>query len=76
MIMKHQKIINMLDNTSIKPSKFRTRNCVEVNDDLRGTCNTDSQIKSKTLMLKSSSDAHILVGAGATDAAIQEDKNK
>ena len=74
--MKHQKIINMLDNTPIKPSKFRTRNWVEVNDDLRRTCNTDSQIKSKTLMLKSSSDAYILVGAGATDAAIQEDKNK
>ena len=50
--MKDQKIINLLDNAPIQPSKFRTRNWVEVNDDLRGKCNTDSQIKSKTWMLK------------------------
>ena len=63
--MKYQKIITLLDNTSNQPSKFRTKKWVEVNDESRGTCNTNSQIKLKTTMLKSSlcdySDAYILV---------------
>ena len=54
----------MLDNTSYQPSKFRTKNWVEINDVNRGTCNTNSQIRFKTTMLKSSfcdySDAYIL----------------
>ena len=33
-------------------SKFRTKNRVKVNDDWRGTYNTNSQIKFKTTMLK------------------------
>ena len=32
-IMKYQKIINLLDNTLNQPFKFRTKNWVEVNDD-------------------------------------------
>ena len=63
--MEYQKIINLLDNTSNQPSKLRTKNWVEVNDESRGTYNTNSQIKFKTIMLKSSlreySDAYILV---------------
>ena len=63
--MEYQKIINLLDNTPNQPSKFRTKNWVEINDDARGTYNTNSQIKFKTSMLKSSlcdySDADILV---------------
>ena len=35
--MKYQKIINLLDNTIIQPSKFRTKNWVEINDDAGGT---------------------------------------
>ena len=46
--MKHQKIISLLDNTPNQPSKFRTRNGVEINNDSRGTHNTISQIKLKT----------------------------
>ena len=46
--MEHQKIISLLDNTPNQPSKFRTRNCVEINNDSRGTYNTISQIKYKT----------------------------
>ena len=38
--MEYQKIINLLHNTPDKPSKFRTRNWVEINDDSRGTYNT------------------------------------
>ena len=40
--MEYQKIINLIDNTPNKPTKFRTKNLVEINDDSRGTCNTNS----------------------------------
>ena len=30
--MEYQKIANLIDDTSNKPSKFRTKNMVEVND--------------------------------------------
>ena len=33
MIMKYQKVVNVLDNTPNQPSKFRTRNWFEINDD-------------------------------------------
>ena len=55
----------MLDNTPNQPSKFTTKNWVEINDDSLGTHNTNSQVKFKTSMLKSSlcnySDAYIHV---------------
>ena len=51
--MEYQKIANLLDDTtSNKPSKFRTKNLVEINDKSRGTCNVNSQVKFKTTMLK------------------------
>ena len=63
--MEYQKTINLLENTPNQPSKFRTKSWVEVNDESRGTYNVNSQIKFKTLILKSSicdySDAYILV---------------
>ena len=63
--MENQKIANLLDETSNQPSKFRTRNWVEINDGSRGVYNINSQIKFKTTMLESSlcdySDASILV---------------
>ena len=64
--MEYQKIANLIDDdTSNQPSKFRTRNWVEINDESRGAYNVNSQIKFKTTMLKSSlcdySDAYILV---------------
>ena len=67
--MEYQKIINLLKNTPNQPSKFRTKSCVEVNDESSGTYNVNSQIKFKTSMLRSSlsdfSDAYILVSATA-----------
>ena len=52
-------------NASNQPSKFKTRNWVEINDDSRGTYNANSEIKFKTALLNSSlcdySDAYILV---------------
>ena len=63
--MEHQKIANLLNDTSNKPSKFRTRNWVEINDDIRGAYSPNKQIRFKTAMLRSSlcnySDAYILV---------------
>ena len=33
--MEYQKIANLLNDESNKPSKFRTRNWVEINDDTK-----------------------------------------
>ena len=49
--MEYQKIANLIDDTSNQPSKFRTRNWVEINDESRGAYNVNSQIKFKTTML-------------------------
>ena len=64
--MEYQKIANLLDDASSnQPSKFKTKNWVEINDESRGTYNVNSQIKFKTAMLKSAlcgySDAYIHV---------------
>ena len=54
MIMEYQKIVNLLDDgSSNQPSKFKTKDWVEVNDESRGTYNVNSQIKFKTTMLES-----------------------
>ena len=77
--MEYQKISNLLDNVLNQPSKFKTRNWVEINDKLRGTY-TGNSIKFKTTMLRSNlcdyADAYILVngtititGDGDDDAA-------
>ena len=64
-MMEYQKIINLLDNTPNQSSKFRIKNWVEINDDSRGTYNTNSQCKFKNSMLKSNlydfRDAYIIV---------------
>ena len=52
--MEDKKIINLLDNAPNQPSKFRTKNWVELNDESRVTYPIDSHIKFKTIMLKSS----------------------
>ena len=44
MNMEYQKIAHLLDNASNQPSRFRTRNWVEINDDSRGTY-TNADIK-------------------------------
>ena len=77
--MEYQKIANLLNNESNKPSKFKTKNQVEINDESRGTY-TSNNIKFKTTMLRSNlcdyADAYILVkgtititGVGDNDAA-------
>ena len=87
--MEYQKTANLIDDDTLnQPSKFRTRNWVEINDESRGAYNVNTQIKFKTAMLKSSlcdySDAYILVkvtitinGRGADAAARQaEERDK
>ena len=63
--MEYQKIANLLDNASNQPSKFRTKNWVEINDESKESYGTGSDIKFKTTMLRSSlcdyADAYILV---------------
>ena len=82
--MEYQIIANLLDTESNQPSKFRTRNWVELNDESRGTY-TSNDIRFRTTMLISSlcdyADAYILVkgtikitGAGNDDATKQADE--
>ena len=64
-MLEYQKIANLLDKGSNQPSKFRTKDCVEINDQSRETYSVNRQIYFKTSMLRSSlcdySDAYILV---------------
>ena len=82
--MEYRKVENLIDDASNQPSKFRTKNWVEINDESRGTYDANSQMKFKTTILTSSlcdySDAYILVKgrititeAGADAAARQAD---
>ena len=75
----------MLDNVSNQPSNFGTKNWVEINDESRGGYTTDSDIKFKTTMVRSSlcdyADPYILVkrtititSAGDDAAATQADE--
>ena len=76
----------MLNDGSNKPSKFRTRNWVEITDEARGTYSQNKEIKFKTSILRSSlcdySDAYILVKGNITvnntaaDGAAANNTNK
>ena len=68
--MEYQKIINLLGNTSNKPSKFITKNWIEINNDIIGAQSPNKNIRFKTLMLRSSlcdfSDSYIIVKGNIT----------
>ena len=68
--MEYKKVANLLNNASNKPSKFRTRGWVEINDDIRGAYSPDKQIRFKTGMLRSRlfdySDAYMLFKGNIT----------
>ena len=86
--MGYQNLANLLNDASDQPSKFRTRNWVEINDELKKSYKPGSDIKFKTTMLRSNlcdyADAYILVkgtititGAGNDDAAKRlDERNK
>ena len=63
--MEYRKIANLLDTESNKPPKFRTRNQIEINDDIKGAYSPNKQIRFKTEMLRSTlcdyADAYILI---------------
>ena len=67
--MEYQKIANLLNTESNQPSKFRTRNWVEIKDESRGTY-TSNDIKFKTTILRSNlcdyEDVYILVKGTVT----------
>ena len=68
--MEYQKIANLLNDESNQPSKFRTWNWVEINDEARGTYSSNRQTKFKTSVLRSRlchySDTYILVKGNIT----------
>ena len=45
--------MNLLDNTLNQPTKFRTKDWIDINDESHGVYNNGSQIKFKTSMLRS-----------------------
>ena len=81
--MECLKIANLIDrDASSEPSKFRTKNWVQINNESRGACSENSQVKFKKTMLKSSlcdyCDAYILVKGAITvnnTAAADTDAN-
>ena len=81
--MEYQKVENLLDSTSNQPSKFRTKNWVEINDKSRGTYSVNRQINFKTSMLRSSlcdySDTYLVLKGNIlvnNTAAADADANK
>ena len=68
--MEYQKIANLLNNESNKPSKFRTKKWVEINDDIIGAYSPNRLIRFKAAMLRYSlcdySDAYILIKGNKT----------
>ena len=76
----------MSNDESNQPSKFRTRNWVKTNDEIRGEYSPNKQIRFKAAMLRSSlcdySDAYILVKGNITvnntaaDGAAANNTNK
>ena len=51
--MEYQKISNLLSDELNQPSKFRTKNWVEINNEARDTYSPSKQIKFKASMLRS-----------------------
>ena len=83
--MEYQKIANLLNNTLDQPSKYRTKNLVEINDESKKSHNSNGDIRFETTVLQSILcdyvDVYILVkgtititGAGSDAAARQTDE--
>ena len=74
--MECQKIINLLDKITNQPSKFRTRNCFEINDESRGKYDSNI-IRFNTSMIRSDlcdyRDSYILVSGTITITRVGDD---
>ena len=68
--MEYQKISGLLNDASNQPSKFRTRNWVEINDEAGCIYSPNKQINFKTSMLRSIlcdyGDVYILIKGNLT----------
>ena len=75
--MEYQKIAYLIDDASNQPSKFKTKNWVEINDESREIYSVNSQIEFKTIMLKSSlcgyGNAYIFVKGKITITGARDD---
>ena len=84
--MEYKKIIKLLENAPNQKSKFRTRNWIKINDDIRGAYSPNKQIRFKIAVLISClydfSDVCILlkenisVNNAAADGAAANNTNK
>ena len=84
--MEYKKIIKLLENAPDQKSKFRTRNWIKINDDIRGAYSPNKQIRFKIAVLISClydfSDVCILlkenisVNNAAADGAAANNTNK
>ena len=57
-IMEYQRVTNLVNKTPNQPSKLMAKNWVEINEDVRGVYNHNSQTKFKTAMLKTNKYNH------------------
>ena len=78
--MEYQKIENLLDSASNQPSKFRTRNWVEINDESKESYKPGNNINFKTTMVRSNlcdyADAYILVKGTIKITEAGDERNK
>ena len=71
--MEYQKMMNLLDDTTNQPSKFRTRDWVEINDESKGIYD-NSNITFKAFILVKGTIA--VSNAAAADAAVNNTNKK
>ena len=72
-MIKNKKIIDSLDSILNQPSKFRTKNCAESNDESRGTYDANNYIKFKTLITRQ---LYMIMVTNTGTAAAQNNGNK
>ena len=71
--MEYQKMMNLLDDTTNQPSKFRTRDWVEINDESKGVYD-NSNITFKAFILVKGTIT--VSNAAAADAAVNNTNKK
>ena len=71
--MEYQKMMNLLDDTTDQPSKFRTRDWVEINDESKGIYD-NSNITFKAFILVKGTIT--VSNAAAADAAVNNTNKK
>ena len=70
--MEYQKIANLLNDESNQPSKFRTRNRVEINDEARCTYSPNKDYSDAYILVK----GNITLNNAAADGAAANNNKK